>query len=516
MVAAAGRTQVSSLLPTICHFAALAIVLLVLISPSPLPFGPSLVKITSASLNTSSLLPSAGSSNTSVFPGVNITLSNASTVQVKPRAAFKHLKLQRVVLRDTPAPLSSNDTASPATAPSSTSTVVPPPTSTLLPTPSASLNQANASLPTASAPLNTSSNATQSPMPSAFTSIKMNIGPLGACIWTAQGTRDCSSPKLDALYNLTALRSATEGSISTAGLPGSLSGKTRSTILLSTLIVLIFTSALSIAPVLANVYPDKLSCILEPGPAEKNFRTAKRLLLWALAVSAVLFFGATVSLRFTFNSAVNAFNAANAKAALPPSLTDGGKATNAGLCAQTGNSFGLLWIAGALISFLVWLERRRMRQADALAQARDQVDAEEQRRTKRQAAKNEAEDRAQDWMEERAADFRGRGRWHHAKRESISSSVDGEAVTHPKIRRKKVDYADQCAEGVTKPAKTVLPANDRMCEDVERTESPQLRHQWMTLQPAPTPGRKQDLPLYMETDHTAQVRSNDDRKPHYF
>ncbi|CAD6888338.1 unnamed protein product [Tilletia controversa] len=384
MVSSAGRVQIVGVIPALFHIAALALLLLVLVSPTPLPFGPSLIKIVPVSLNVSQ---TAAPTSSASFPGVNITLSNNTVAQVKPRA-LHHRRMRRVVLRrdglvgTVGANATSSDQPNPSGPPPSS------PASEPSPTPASQTSTVAPTLTTPTAPTTTNANSTPSgtaspsetAVPSGTSSIKMNFGPLGACFWSADGVRDCSSPSLNPTYNLTALKSATQGSISTAGLPGSLSGSTRSAILLASVIVLLISCVLAVLPIVATLNPDTFGAVLDAAPYEQHFRTAKSLMAWALALICVLLVGAAVSLRFTLNSAVNAFNAANQKISLPPSLTDGSQATNVGLHAQIGNSFGFLWIVSFYLGIMFWVERRRARQAEAIAQARTQIEAAEARR----------------------------------------------------------------------------------------------------------------------------------------
>ncbi|KAE8243918.1 hypothetical protein A4X13_0g6891 [Tilletia indica] len=381
----AGRIQIVSVLPAVCHITALFLLLLVLVSPTPLPFGPSLIKIVPVSLNASQVaLPTSSIS----FPGVNVTLSNTTVAQVHPRAVRRrHHGMRKVVVRrDGPlGTVGTNATSSEQPTPSGVPSSPEAPSASPVPT----TVPASQSPTTSATPNATSTNSTppataspsQSSVPSGTSSIKMFFGPLGSCFWSQDGIRDCSPASLNPKYNVTALISATQGSISTAALPESLSGSTRSAILLAGVIVLTISSALALVPILATLHPDQFGAVLDAGPLEQNFRTAKSLMVWALGIMAVLLVGASVSLRFTLNGAINAFNAANQQVALSPSLTDGGKATNVGLHAQTGNSFGFLWITSFFLGTLFWVERRRARQAEAIAQARTQIDAEEARRS---------------------------------------------------------------------------------------------------------------------------------------
>ncbi|KAK0520529.1 hypothetical protein OC834_007005 [Tilletia horrida] len=561
MVASAGRIPILALMPAVCHVSALFLLTLVLLSPAPLPFGPSLVKITATSINASQPPGPSGSTapnaTATSFPGVNITLSNSSVVQVKPRSSSR-LHMRRVVIRDGPDPppgvnVTTALTEAPQAPPSSSSSSPPPSSSSSSPPPpppppppaasstasqptsppTSSQSSAPAALPTNKTPPATATAAAQqAPLQTGTSNIQMTFGPLGSCYWSAGGIRECTSASLNPQFNLTSLSADTQGAISSAGLPGSLSGSTRSTILLAAVIVLAVTSALAILPILATLYPDKLGSVTEPGPVEQALRTAKRLSIWALAVIGVLLLGTTVSLRFTLNSSINSFNTANQRATLPPALTANGKASGVGLRAQAGNSFGLLWIVCFYLSILVWVERRRAKQVEAVAQARLQMDAEEARRANKAVkadalqTKEELTDRDDESVKEKGSrphrgDEKSQQRyWGHRNRDSISSSIDGRTVFSEGMRRKRPAYPVQYDRGygaeVSRPARTVLPYEGRPCEEVERAESPSLRHQWIALHPVP--GRKQDLPLYRETHPPDLAYAGDTKRasPHYF
>ncbi|KAK0555596.1 hypothetical protein OC861_000176 [Tilletia horrida] len=485
--------NLSSWVPLIIHCSCLFLVLLVLVSPSPFPYGPSLIKITSASVNTTQA-PSAGPPSNFTSSGVNITLSNVSVAEVKPSVLSKRRLVKHVIREAAPA------SAGNGTTPVNSSAPPPGNTPAVEPTPA----DAAASTPTSvarPAPSNTNAfQTTTTSTSSGTTRIKLSIGPLGSCFWSSAGIRQCTGATLDPHFNLSALTLGTQNTISISGLPDSMGGSTRSNILLAAVIVLLITTSLAAVPCLASQWPDSFGFLLEPGSAESAYRSLRKFSIWALAVIFVLLMGAAVSLRFTYSSAVTAFNAVNQHSPLPTALTEDGDGVNVGLQAQTGNSFGLLWIASFGLAFLFWMERRRAAQAEAVALARLQLDAEEARRNKRtEATKQAPADKLSTDVNASPGDGHreaqskaGPRSWVHSKAESISSSVGIDAQRKPHLRRKQ-EHDSWSAIGRPMPSK--LAPDTKPLEDTIRLDaSPSLRHQVIALQPVP--GRRFDPPQY--------------------
>jgi hypothetical protein len=203
--------------------------------------------------------------------------------------------------------------------------------------------------------------------------VRLIFGPLGSCGTSASGQRTCTSARLSPRYDSSVLATEESGSFSTIGLPERL--PTTPILLLVVVVTLLLSVALGVPSILALASPRKFGSPLEAGPAERNLRSAQHWIHLATLVGWVLLAATGISMRITSASARTAFNAANATRALPLSAMRNGAEDALTLEASLGKAFGLMWAVLGLLAAAAWLERKRLRRADAVSQARADVEA---------------------------------------------------------------------------------------------------------------------------------------------
>lgn len=139
---------------------------------------------------------------------------------------------------------------------------------------------------------------------------------------------------------------------------------------------MIVTLAVWLPPLLAAALPQKFGAFLESGPRERALRTAGKAAFWALIAAWFLLVGTTISMRIKASRAVTSFNSANSGRGLPSAaVEDASNGEKMTLEASKGSAFGMLWSAALLLLAVILLERRRARRADAVAQARADIEA---------------------------------------------------------------------------------------------------------------------------------------------
>lgn len=87
-------------------------------------------------------------------------------------------------------------------------------------------------------------------------------------------------------------------------------------------------------------------------------------------------------MRIYSSKAVTSFNASNLSKALPPNLVlsdDGTTSTSnvLGLKAKLGSGFSMLWVTVVLMALILILERKGLKNGQAVAQARSDIEASE-------------------------------------------------------------------------------------------------------------------------------------------
>lgn len=139
-------------------------------------------------------------------------------------------------------------------------------------------------------------------------------------------------------------------------------------LLLVVLVISILTLGINTLITLTKLIPSNptISTFLEAGPRNRGLATMRKYSVYASTISWLILLCSIVSMRIYSNKAANSFNASNSNKALPSNLvtSDDGQTntTNVlGLKAKVGAGFTMLWISMALMSLLLFLERRHLK-----------------------------------------------------------------------------------------------------------------------------------------------------------
>ncbi|PWN41752.1 hypothetical protein IE81DRAFT_158565 [Ceraceosorus guamensis] len=384
-----GKLNLGLLIPAMLQLSSLIIVLLILISPAPFNHSSiSLLRIEPFNnTNSSSVGDSAANSKTrqsSTVYSMSLNTSNTTSAPV-PISTSNSSDAQTSV------PIASITTDAPKSA-SITAAPTPGQASNARPTDmvSEAVQESNENVKAASTNSSASNivhrredmtkrpfgvlNSTQPYIqPSSLSKIRVILGPLGSCTIDADGNRRCSKALLLPAFNTVSLAADQIGEYDLRSLPSTI--KAIPIILLVVLVIFIFSFALALPPLLAAFFPAKFGFLMQAGPRERALRRAQKCVLWAIMCSWVLLAASGISLRVTFSSARTAFNASNIERSLPLTSTKDATYSDVGLQAELGNAFTLTWATLGLLAVHMLMERRRMKRAEAVAQARADVEA---------------------------------------------------------------------------------------------------------------------------------------------
>lgn len=384
-VAAPSRGGLTALLQPTLQLTALILIFVAFLCPNPFtssgvsiltiyPYDASLVTSTTASAAAATTFTPTASvptttSNSSASP---TTTSSASATSSTVSSSSSNISFPSVTSTPSSSSTTTSDTSS---TPTTNSTAGQRRTVSIAAAafPTLFLNEKSPDLVTGGNA--SAANSTADLQPSQLSLLEVKYGPLGGCFTDLSGRRFCSPASLASDFEdfEQDLQGLNTGLIVT-GLPSRL----RVTPILL-LIVLVGTGLLlatSMPMALTRFGPTAPAFArhLSPdSPVQRYLMRMSVLLLYSRLALALLLLGSGISLRMVAGTAVTAFNAANSTRRLAASMTLVDSDTIS-LMAGIGNAFGLIWATVALLLIEAFLERRRARREDAIAQARKDIE----------------------------------------------------------------------------------------------------------------------------------------------
>ena len=216
-----------------------------------------------------------------------------------------------------------------------------------------------------------------SPVPSASSVVNttiaaskllLRLGPLGSCFRTEENVRTCTPARLTSHYDYTRLQAA---GMTTDGLPEGMSSYPL--LLLLVIVALLIKTVAGIAVIAAptRLVPASASSVTSAWQVGAN---------WVVCGVAILVCIATGVKRSSLSGSADSFNTANAA----------NKSIGGGipLVAETGTSFGIIWISAGLLFTAFFVKRVGIKKQTAIERARGQFEIEN-------AARNEFLDKRQ-------------------------------------------------------------------------------------------------------------------------